>query len=63
VPIEVRIPSESNQDPGSLENIRVKISILGSHDTLESVRIELQSEANLFFSYIHNVDERGDDYR
>lgn len=39
----------------SLEAIKVKVLVLGD----ESIRLELSSEADLFFHYIHVVDEVG----
>eukprot|EP00983_Pelagomonas_calceolata_P016593 523625-Pelagomonas_calceolata.AAC.2 len=41
---------------GALEAIRVKILVKGQPEQLESIKIELASEANLFFHYAHEMD-------
>jgi hypothetical protein len=43
---------------GTLELIRVKILALGSDDAPSVIRMEMSSEVDLFFHYIHSVDER-----
>eukprot|EP01026_Neomeris_dumetosa_P040384 TRINITY_DN3333_c0_g1_i1.p1 TRINITY_DN3333_c0_g1~~TRINITY_DN3333_c0_g1_i1.p1 ORF type:complete len:234 (+),score=32.84 TRINITY_DN3333_c0_g1_i1:79-780(+) len=60
VPIELRtadghdIPSEV----GALEAIRVKVIVSGDGSQLESLRVELSSEGNLFFHYAHEMDQQ-----
>ncbi|KAL6748222.1 hypothetical protein V8C86DRAFT_2884612 [Haematococcus lacustris] len=60
VPVELRsastvdIPSEV----GALEAIRAKILVKGQPSNLEAVKVELSSEANLFFHYTHTMDAR-----
>lgn len=44
---------------GTLELIKVKICMLGPEDSPTAVRMEVSSEADLFFHYTHIVDERG----
>jgi hypothetical protein len=44
--------------PGTLELIKVKILLLGSEDMPSVVRLELSSEADLFFHYMHIVDDK-----
>jgi hypothetical protein len=41
----------------SLEAIKCKLLILGDPDRFTSLRLELSSEADLFFHYIHALDE------
>lgn len=60
VPFEVRSHSGDEQlRQGTLELIRVKIVLSGADDTPEEVRMELSSEADLFFHYTHQLDETG----
>ena len=70
VPFELRLgsggasPGAADGDaglPGSLEAIKVKILLRGVESCPESVRVELSSEADLFFHYMHEVRDR--DYR
>ena len=61
VPFELRL-QESNDGPqevGTLEAIKVKILILGEDGNPNSLRIELSSENDLFFHYMHLIDESG----
>ena len=44
---------------GTLEAIKVKILILGEDGNPNSLRIELSSENDLFFHYMHVIDESG----
>ena len=44
---------------GVLEAIKVKMLILGSEDSPMSIRLEFSSECDLFFHYIHTIDETG----
>ena len=43
----------------ALEAIKVKILLLGDEGAPHSIRVELSSEADLFFHYMHVVDEVG----
>lgn len=59
VPLELRI-QDSNSGPqeiGTLEAIRVKVLLLGDDASPEHVKIELSSENDLFYNYLHAVDE------
>ena len=62
VPIEVRT-QVSGEDPqhGTLEAIKVKMLSLGPMEAPSSIRLEFSSEADLFFHYVHCLDE--DQYR
>ena len=62
VPLEIR--SEANRSashdgvrPGVLESISVKLLLLGAEGAPSSMRLELTSEADLFFSFVHEIDE------
>jgi len=53
VPIELRLVEEERDstEAGTLESIKTKILIQGEIESPESVKIELTSEADLFFHY------------
>lgn len=54
VPIELRLveeEKEENNDAGTLESIKTKILIQGEIEQPECVKVELTSEADLFFHY------------
>mmetsp|Transcript_142632 Transcript_142632/g.251772 ORF Transcript_142632/g.251772 Transcript_142632/m.251772 type:complete len:353 (-) Transcript_142632:15-1073(-) len=55
-PFELRV--EEIDEAGALEPIRCKVLVLGSREHPENCRIELSSERDIFFHYIHNVDEQ-----
>jgi len=58
VPFEVRNQFENETvRQGTLENIKVKILMLGSEDAPTSLRLELSSEGDLFFHYMQVIDE------
>ncbi|GMI38802.1 hypothetical protein TeGR_g4992 [Tetraparma gracilis] len=59
-PLELRL-QENNmpQQVGTLEAIKAKVLVLGDEHTLQSIRVELSSEADLFFHYMHVIDEAG----
>jgi len=59
VPLELRARdgAELPQDAGATENIKVKVLVKGEEHAPEYVRVELSSEANLWFLYIHEVDQ------
>ncbi|KAG2387982.1 hypothetical protein C9374_000832 [Naegleria lovaniensis] len=61
IPIELRTQdqNESESDLGTLEAIRVKILILeGEVEDDASVKLELTSEADLFFHFTHSMGRR-----
>lgn len=58
VPFELRVQdADGPQEVGSLEAIRCKILSLGEEHSPQHCRVELTSENDLFFHYIHGVDE------
>ena len=60
VPLEIR-HHHSNDDirGGTLETLKIKLLILGPEDSPCSIRVELSSEADLFFHYMHCIEEHG----
>lgn len=42
-----------------LQAFKVKILMLGEDESPQAVRVELSSEADLFFHYVHDLDEHG----
>jgi hypothetical protein len=42
-----------------LQGFKVKILLLGEDESPQAVRVELSSEADLFFHYAHDIDETG----
>ena len=63
VPVECRTRSGADGEArqGVLESLKVKMLMLGSEESPSSIRIELSSEADLFFHYMAVIDER--DYK
>lgn len=60
VPVECRTRSGTEEArQGVLESIKVKMLMLGADDSPSSIRIEISSEADLFFHYMHAIDEQG----
>jgi len=61
IPLELRARdgAELPHDAGSTENIKVKVLLKGEEHAPEYVRVELSSEANLWFLYLHEIDEAG----
>eukprot|EP00638_Chattonella_subsalsa_P005567 CAMPEP_0117755376 /NCGR_PEP_ID=MMETSP0947-20121206/13413_1 /TAXON_ID=44440 /ORGANISM="Chattonella subsalsa, Strain CCMP2191" /LENGTH=227 /DNA_ID=CAMNT_0005574695 /DNA_START=237 /DNA_END=920 /DNA_ORIENTATION=- len=61
VPFELRVQESSDgpQQVGTLEAIKVKILLMGEDDSPASVRVEVSSEADLFFHYTHQLDTSG----
>lgn len=59
VPLELRIQDSSSgpQEIGSLEAIRVKVLLLGDDASPHHVKIEMTSENDIFYSYMHAVDD------
>ena len=60
VPIEVRSQIDDEMSPvdGNMETIQVKILTCGESST---VRMELTSEVDLFFHYVHHMDHQSFD--
>ena len=61
VPFELRIQDIGSgpQEVGTLEAIRVKVFILGDESAPQHVKVELVSESDLFFHYLHAADQGG----
>lgn len=60
VALEVRHSDDNDSNLGTLIAIQVKILVLyDSHNSPESVRVELSRENDLFFSMYHSLQERG----
>lgn len=60
VPVEIRQHSGQNRDltpRGTLESIKCRLLILGNGDGYSMLRLELSSEADLFFHYAFDMDE------
>lgn len=60
VPIEVRQSNETSPSiitTGVMESIKVKVLIQGLTESPTSIRVELSSEADLFFYYAHVLNE------
>lgn len=58
VPVEVRNQtSDGNADNGTMEAIKVKMLMLGPDEAPASIRLEFSSEADLFFHYLHEMDD------
>jgi len=58
-PFELRVQesADSPQQVGTLEATKVKILLLGEDANPQSLRVELASEGDLFFHYMHVCDE------
>ena len=62
VPFEVRNQQHATEEEvrhGTIESIKVKMLLLGTDESPSSVRLEFSSEADLFFHYMHIIDETG----
>lgn len=59
VPFELRVSEAADmpQEVGALEAIRVKILLKGDQQQPDALRVELTSETNLFFHYVHELTE------
>jgi hypothetical protein len=59
VPFELRIQDSKSgpQEVGTLEAIRVKVLQLGEDSNPHHIKLELSSENDLFFHYLHAVDD------
>jgi hypothetical protein len=44
---------------GTVETLKIKLLILGPEESPSSVKVELSSEADLFFHYMHCIEETG----
>lgn len=57
-PLELRVQDESDsqQQVGTLEAVRVKILREGDEDAPNAIRVELTSDEDLFFHYAHVCD-------
>ena len=55
VPFELRVQesADSPQQVGTLEATKVKILLYGEDESPQSLRVELASEGDLFFHYMH----------
>mmetsp|Transcript_14877 Transcript_14877/g.41822 ORF Transcript_14877/g.41822 Transcript_14877/m.41822 type:complete len:243 (-) Transcript_14877:245-973(-) len=60
VPFELRASEGSDlpSEVGALEAIRVKVLLLGDQSNPDALRVELSSESNLFFHYIHQMSPK-----
>ena len=61
VPFELRIQDSGSgpQEVGTLEAIKTKVLVMGEDSNPRHIKIELISENDLFFHYIHSIDEAG----
>jgi hypothetical protein len=58
VPVEVRTEGvDGLAENGTMEAIKVKMLMLGPEESPSSIRIEFSSEADLFFHYLHEMDD------
>lgn len=59
-PFEMRIQQDTADGPqevGTHDAVKVKILLKGSDEDPDAVRIELSSESDLFFHFVHTSDE------
>lgn len=61
VPFELRTADglEEPDEVGVLEAIKVKILGIGPEGAYTGLRVELTSESNIFFHYVHELDQAG----
>lgn len=61
VPFELRIQDSGSgpQEVGTLEAVKIKLLVLGEDSNPRHIKMELTSENDLFFHYIHAVDGNG----
>jgi len=61
VPFELRVQqvADAPQEVGTLEAVKVKLLLLGDESAPSAIRVELTSENDLFFNYIHTLDDAG----
>ena len=51
--------ADAPQEVGTLEAVKVKLLVLGDDAAPSAVRLELTSENDLFFNYVHTLDDAG----
>ena len=51
--------ADAPQEVGTLEAVKVKLLVLGDDAAPSAVRVELTSENDLFFNYVHTLDDTG----
>jgi hypothetical protein len=59
VPFELRPADSADQDVGALEGIKVKVLAAGEENAVTTLRVELTSEADLFFHYSCVINHLG----
>ncbi|OMJ87186.1 hypothetical protein SteCoe_11109 [Stentor coeruleus] len=61
VPFELRIQESGSgpQEVGTLEAVKVKLLILGEDSNPRHIKMELTSENDMFFHYLHSADTNG----
>ncbi|OMJ82989.1 hypothetical protein SteCoe_16202 [Stentor coeruleus] len=61
VPYELRIQESGSgpQEVGTLEAVKVKLLILGEDSNPRHIKMELTSENDMFFHYLHSADSNG----
>lgn len=59
VPFELRPADSAEQEVGALEGIKVKVLTAGEENAITAVRVELSSEADLFFHYTCVINHLG----
>ena len=60
VPLEIcQQHNNGNVQSGTVETLKIKLLILGPEDAPSSIKVELSSEADLFFHYMHCIEESG----
>jgi hypothetical protein len=60
IPLEVRYErSDEELRHGSIETIKMKILVQGREEDPNSIRLEISSEADLFFHYCHALEQNG----
>jgi hypothetical protein len=57
VPVELR--SMDDEDAGALEGLKIKVVVFGDDNSPSSVRLEISSEAELFFHYTCVINAQG----
>eukprot|EP01036_Dinobryon_divergens_P026536 gene26536-35203_t len=48
----------SNSNMGVMQSLKVKVLLLGAEDAPRAVQIELSSETDLFFHFLHAIEEK-----
>lgn len=59
VPFELRPSESSDHNVGALEGIKVKVLTFGEENAVTALRVELTSEADLFFHYVCVINSLG----